>query len=96
MPNFQRKYETLCERVLPDRGHVIRAKEVDFVACLGDLIVDKTHEPAHAAGTSTGNLMRYEDPHVRLIVTRKHSVFGKAISQSACSGAVRVDRKGRR
>ena len=96
MPYFQGKYETLCERVLPDRGHVIRAKEVHFVACLGDLIVNESHDAAHAAGTSTGNLMSYEDPHVRLIVTRKRSVLGKAISQSACSGAVRVDRKGRR
>ena len=40
--------------------------------------------------------MRDEDPHVRLIVTRKHSMLGKAIAQPAYSGAVRVDRKGRR
>jgi hypothetical protein len=96
MSSFHRKNQTLCERVMPTCGQVIRAEEVDVVPCLGDLIVDKTHQAAHAAGTSTGNMMCYEDPHVGLIVTRKHRVLGRAISQSTYWDAVRVGSEGRR
>jgi hypothetical protein len=49
--------------VVPDCRQVIGAKEVNFVASLGDLIVNEAHDAAHATRTSTGNLVSYKDPH---------------------------------
>ena len=47
------------------------------MAGLGDLIVNEAHDAAHAAGTSTRNLMSYEDPHVRLLRLFQRAVTGQ-------------------